>query len=169
MAAQLSYSYQMPQGIPGTIYDAGPHQIDSRANAEAVTGAMQLGMGVMQGDVPGKNVRRPATGDTLATFEGISMGGRVAQMTIEGEFAIRQHQTVGVMRWGRAWVRVESDIEIAYGEPVYLITTGVDAGLFTNDATGNLEINAMFIGGLGSSNVAPIELYNQSNQQGGTV
>ena len=169
MSIRTDYSYQARLGIPGTLYDISPHAIDSRQNAEDAAGVMRFGIGVMQGDTPGTNVRVPAAGDTLATFEGLSMGSQTFDMNMEGELKVRPHQTVGVLRWGRAWARVASGLTIKYGEPVFLIISGDDAGLLTNitgAAGSSIALNAMFIGGLGSGDTAPIEIYNQSNQGG---
>ena len=164
MNMRLDYSYQTRLGIPGTLFDISPHAIDSRQNAETTLGAMTFGIGVFQGDNPGVNVRKPIAGDTLLTFEGLSMGSQTFDMNMEGELKVRPQQTVGVMRWGRAWARVASGLTIQYGDPVFLITSGANAGLFTNISGTNLAIKAMFIGGLGTSDVAPIEIYNQKSE-----
>ena len=171
MNIRNDYGYQARLGLPGTLYDISPNAIDSRQNAETDLGVMKLGIGVMQGDTPGVNVRIPFAGDTIAAFEGLTMGSQTFDMDMDGQLKVRPQQTIGVLRWGRAWARVVPDLFVKYGDPVFLITDGEHAGLFTNeDAAGSLSmrINAMFIGGLGTSNVAPVEIYNQSNQ-GGTV
>ena len=164
MNLRLNYSYQTRLGIPGTLFDISPHAIDSRQNAETTLGAMMFGIGVMQGDNPGVNVRKPTAGDTLLVFEGLSMSSQTFDMNMEGELKVRPQQTIGVMRWGRAWARVDSGLTIQYGEPVFLITSGASAGLFTNIEGTNMAINAVFIGGLGTSDAAPIELYNQKSE-----
>ena len=164
MNMRLDYSYQAQLGIPGTLYDISPHAIDSRQNAEERAGAMRFGVGVMRGDAPGTDVRLPRAGDNLAVFEGVSIGSQTTDMDMQGDLKIRHRQTVGVMRWGRAWVRVAGGLSVRYGDPVFLIRNGADAGLFTNLAAGNLAVNAAFIGGLGTSDVAPIEIYNQKSE-----
>jgi hypothetical protein len=58
------------------------------------------------------------------------------------------------------WVCVPEELTIAYGEQVYLIPTGNTAGHFTNSATGNVAINAKFIGAAASGDIAPIEIFN---------
>ena len=161
---RMDYGFQTWLGMPGTLYDISPYAIDSRQNAEEVPGIMQFGIGVMQGDTPGANVRVPTEGDSLTAFEGVSMGSQTMDMNMDGELIIRPHQTIGVMRWGRAWVRVVPDTDIKYGDRVFLVRGGENAGLFTNIPANGLSINAMFIGGLGTSSVAPIELYNQSRE-----
>ena len=168
---QLNYSYQPPIGVPGSLYDLSPYAINSRSNGETAPGALKYGMGVVLGDTPGKNVNLPTDASTLAEFEGVAMTGFTDQMDMAGEVIILPQRTVGVLRWGRAWVRIEEGVvDIAYGDPVYLVIDGADAGLFTNDDGGgdNLAINAMFIGGLGTTSVAPVELYNQKNEAAAT-
>ena len=164
MAAQLSYKFQPPIGIAGSLVDLAPHAINSRTNAEATPGALKFGMGAVMGDNPGVNVAVPTSTSTLGEFEGVVMTGFTNEMDMAGAVNIKPLQTVGVLRWGRAWVRVEDGAAIAYGDPVFLITNGNNAGLFTNIATGNVAVNAMFIGGLGTTSIAPIELYNQKNE-----
>ena len=164
---QLSYNYQPPIGIAGSLYDISSHAINSRSNGETTPGVMRFGMGVVLGDTPGVNITLPSAATTLPEFEGISMTGFTNQMNMAGEVYVMPQQSIGVLRWGRAWVRIEEGAAPAYGDSVYLIIDGDDAGMFTNDDGGgdNLAINAMFIGGLGTSSIAPIELYNQKNEE----
>ena len=76
------------------------------------------------------------------------------------------------MRYGRIYGRVVDGVEIAYGDPVYLITSGDNAGMFTNSAssTGQEEegeaddtiaIKGRFLCGV-DSNIAIVELFNQA-------
>jgi hypothetical protein len=164
MSGQTSYGYTMPKGIAGSLVDLSPRAIDSRVNAETETGVMKFGMGAMQGDSPGNNVRVPATGMTRDPFEGVLMTGFTNEMNMAGRLAPAPLATVGVLRWGRPWVRVADGVSPAYGEDVYLITEGAERGCFTNVATGNLAVTGRFIGSLGTGNVAPVEIYNQKSQ-----
>jgi len=165
MLMRNNYGFQTQRGVPGTLYDMSPHTIDSRQNAEEVLGTMQFGVGVVKGDIPGSNVRLPQSGDTSDMFEGVSMGSQTSYMDMEGNFKVNPKQTIGLLRWGRPWVRVVADLTIQYGDPVYLVVSGDDRGLFTNEdgGTDTWAINATFVDGLGTSNVAPIQIYNQSN------
>jgi hypothetical protein len=52
MAAQLNYGYSTGKGIAGGIFDAYHYKIDSRVNEEA-NGVLQVGVGVVQGSIPG--------------------------------------------------------------------------------------------------------------------
>lgn len=165
MAAQTSYSYQTPRGVAGGLYDISPYAIDSRTNGEIVPGALMFGMGAVQGDVPGVTVAIPTAGDTGDAFEGIVLTGFTNQQNMLGEIQIYPQQTVGILRWGRAWARIAEGVTPAYGESLFLIIDGDEAGLFTTspgivDAE-NLAINGRFIGGAGTGAVAPVELYNQ--------
>ena len=162
MSGQLSYGYQTPKGIPGGLVDINAYSIDSRVNDEASPDVMKFGMGAMRGSVPGTNVLVPAAGMTAEEFEGVIMTGFTNQRNMAGDVMIHPLQTVGILRWGRAWVRVDPAVTPAYGDPLYLITAAGDTrGMFTNDPSGNLAINGRFIGGLGTGSVAPVVIYNQ--------
>ena len=163
MSGQLSYSYQTPKGVAGGLLDISPYAIDSRINGEEEYGALKFGMGAVQGDNPGVNVLIPSTSSAASDFEGVVLTGFTQMMNTEGAANIAPLQTVGILRWGRAWVRLADGITPVYGESLYLIKTGDDAGLFTNDSGGgaNFAVNGRFIGGLGSGDIAPVEIYNQ--------
>ena len=164
MSGQLTYTYQTPKGVAGALVDISPHSIDSRTNEETTVDAMLFGMGAMVGSNPGALVLKPTASMTANDFEGVVMTGYTQQMTMDGEVHVYPAQTVGVLRWGRAWARVVDGVTPEYGDPLFLVTDGADAGLFTNTdpGTGNgLAINGRFYGGLGNGNIAPVEIYNQ--------
>ena len=161
---RTNYSYQMPRGVAGSLYDLAPYAIVSRLNDETETGRMKYGMGAMQGTSPGATVAIPGQTSQAREFEGIVMTGFTTEMDMDGDVAIRHQQTVGMLRYGNAWARIPEGLEPLYGQNVFLITNGANAGLFTNVATGNMAINARFIGGRGTGNVAPVELFNQKNE-----
>jgi len=162
MSGQLSYSYQTPRGIAGSLYDLAPYAINSRLNAEDTPGALKYGMGAIIGDTPGVSVLAPGAAATPEQFEGIVMTGFTNQMNMQGEVNIYPQQTVGVLRYGNAWVRVAPDEEPEYGDSLYLIITGANAGMFSTIDT-NMPVMGRFIGGLGTGNIAPVELFNQKN------
>ena len=157
-----NYSYQMPRGVAGSLYDLAPYAIVSRLNDETAPGKMKFGMGAMQGSAPGASVAVATPGREPGDFEGIVMTGFTSEMDMDGEIGIRHRQTVGVLRYGNAWARIPESASPSYGEDAHLILEGPDAGLFTNEQTG-MPIKARFIGGRGTGSVAPIELYNQAN------
>jgi hypothetical protein len=153
--------YHQQAAVPGGLRDTSPHSIVARANGEATLGAVKFGMGVVQGSVPGTNTKLPVSGSTADMFEGVVMTS-VKQMDLQGVSALGETDTLGVLKWGRAWVRVKGGLTIAYGEQAYLVNDGDDAGLFTNDENGAFAVNGKFIGGVESGDIAPVELYNQS-------
>jgi len=161
MAVQTQYTYQPPRGVAGALIDISPYAIDSRNN-EAADGAMMFGMGAVKGTSPGVNVNVPTSTSTADQFEGVVMTSFTEQMDMAGDITLKKGKTVGILRWGRAWVRVPSGVTPAYGDAVYLVISGTDAGKFTNTSSAStIAINARFRDGLGSGNIAPIELYNQ--------
>ena len=167
MSMWTNYSQGMPAGSAGGFYDLSEHTVDSRTNAQT-DNTLKPGMGVVQGDKPGKNVKLPATGATAASFEGIVINDTNREMDMEGELIIRSKTTVGVMRRGRVWVRIADGVSPKYGDPVYLVINGAGLGCFktaadtTDSTTNTIEIKGRFIGEKDSSNIAPIELYNQN-------
>ena len=163
MSVQNSYGFSTPIGAPGGIVDLAPHAIDSFVNEEN-NGVLLPGMGVVYGTNPGKQVKKPVTGKTAATFAGVVVNGRTFERDLDGGLYIRKTAAVGVMRYGRIYARIKHGLTINYGDAVYLIvTTGDDAGLFTNVSTNNVAIKARFLGNVdAASDVAEIELFNQS-------
>jgi hypothetical protein len=167
--AQTSYHYQTPKGIAGGLYDLAPYSVDSRINGEAITGALKFGMGAVQGDVPGTDVKVPVAADTADKFEGLILTGGIQEMNMAGDLKLQPKQTVGVLRYGKAWARVTSGVTAQYGDPLYLINDGESAGLFTNDDEDSFAVNGRFIGLVDSSGIAPVEIYNQSSELTGGI
>lgn len=163
MSGQLSYTYQTPKGVAGGLFDISPYAIDSRVNGEDDASTMMFGMGVVQGANPGSDVLVPTEDSEASQFEGLVLTGFTNQMNTAGEVKIFPLQTVGILRWGKAWARVADGVTPAYGEPLYIILEGDDRGKFTNEETDNLAVNGKFIGGLGTGDIAPVEIYNQKN------
>lgn len=158
---QTSYNYTTPKGVAGSLYDLAPYQVESRVNGETAAGALKFGMGVVQGSAPGANVALPTSTATADKFEGLLLTGFTQEMDSAGDVTIRPKQTVGVLRYGKAWARVSKDTTASYGDKLYLVTSGDDAGTFTNDASGNLAVNGRFVGAVDSVGIAPVEIYNQ--------
>ena len=163
MSGQTTYDFRTPKGVAGALVDISPKSIDSRVNSETVVDKMLFGMGVVVGATPGVDVHVPTTASEAGDFEGVLLNGYTQQMTMNGDVHVYPKQTVGVLRWGRAWARVADGVEPVYNDPLYLIINGAEAGLFTNDDDGgaNLAINGRFYGGLGNGNIAPVEIHNQ--------
>lgn len=162
MSAQTRYGYSTPIGAAGGIVDLAPYAIDTFLNEEA-TGKLRFGVGVVHGSVPGTNVALPAAGATAAKFEGIVTNNLTTEFDMEGKLAVRNGASVGVMRYGRIYGRVAAGVKPAYGDPVYMIVSGDEAGCFTNAADGNVAIKARFLGGVDSTaQIAQIELFNMA-------
>lgn len=160
MSAQTVYSFSTPIGQAGGIYDLSPYAVDAFTN-EADNGVMKFGLGVVRGTKPGDNVNVPAAGATAATFEGIVTNRRTSENAILGGVDLRKGCTLGVMRYGRIYGRLATDEAPAYGDPVYLVVSGDDAGCFAKTSTDNVAIKARFLSGA-SDGIALIELFNQA-------
>lgn len=160
---QTNYSYQTPKGVAGGLYDISPYSVDSRINGETTADALKFGMGAVQGAAPGTDVKVPTDSDTADKFEGLVLTGFVQEMERDGDLKLQPKQTVGILRYGKAWARVVPGATVQYGDPLYLVNEGECAGLFTNDDDDGdtLAIKGRFIGPVDSSNIAPVEIYNQ--------
>lgn len=164
MSAQTRYGFRSPIGFAGGIYDLSPYAIDAFLNEEE-TGKMSFGIGVVTGDNAGAGIRLPKDGDTAATFEGITVNNRTTELDTEGKLSIKNGVSINVMRYGRVYVRVADGVEPKYGEAAYLITSGDEAGYFTNAADSSaIAVKARFIGTLDSTGaqIALVELFNQA-------
>lgn len=161
MSMWTNYTQSTPAGVAGGLYDLTDHVVDSRMNGESAT-ALKPGMGVVQGAVPGKAVKLPATGATAEKFEGIIMAD-VREMDAQGDVSVAAKSTVSVMHSGRIWVRIVDGVKPKYGDPVYLVINGAGLGCFKTaaDSANTLQFNARFLGEKDLSNIAPIELYAQ--------
>lgn len=158
MSAQTHYGYNSPMGAAGGIVDLAPYAIDTFLN-EAENGVMKFGVGVVQGSTPGTNVNLPSA--TTDKFEGIAVNNRTTEYDLEGNLAVRKGAALGVMRYGRVYGRVAEGVKPAYGDAVYLVATGDEAGCFTNVADGAIAVKARFLGTVDSTaQIAQIELFN---------
>ena len=160
MGVQTSYNFYTDRGVAGGLYDLGHHDVNSRRN-ECEDGVLKFGMGVVIGTLAGSQVKLPASGATVETFEGITVNGYSTEMDMAGEVALKNEATVGVLTHGKVWARIKDGITPKYGDKLYLITAGEEAGCFTN-ATGTniIEITGgRFVGTKGTGNVAPVELH----------
>jgi len=162
MSAQTRYGFTTPIGVAGGIYDLAPYEINTFLNEEE-TGVMSFGVGVVKGTAPGANVKLPAEGATAADFEGITVNNRTTEYGLDDKVRVRKGASMGVMRYGRIYGRVAADVEPEYGEAVYMVASGEEAGFFTNVASGNVAIKARFGGSVDPIHkVALIELFNQA-------
>lgn len=157
---QTSYSYNTPIGAAGGIVDLGPHFIVAFTN-EAATGALGFGMGCVTGSDAGKGVALPTSSSTAATFEGIITNRRTTELDLEGNLSLRNKCTVGVMRYGLIYALLAEGAAPSYGEAVYMVKSGDDAGKFTDSSTNNVAIKGRFLSAA-ENGVAIVELFNQS-------
>lgn len=159
MSAQTSYNYSMQIGAAGGIVDLAPYAIDTRINEED-TGTMKFGMAVCEGTTPGKTIAIPSA--TAAVFEGVTVNNRSTELDIDGNLAIRKNAAVGVMRYGRVYVRVSDGVTPAYGDNLYMITSGDEAGYFTNASADGTEVKGRFLSAVDSTaQIAMAELFMQ--------
>lgn len=157
---QLSYNYNTPIGAAGGIVDLAPHYIASFIN-EAATGALDFGVGVVQGTTVGAGVALPTADSTAAVFEGIVVNRRTTELDLEGNLYLRNKCALGVMRYGCIYAQLATGADPAYGEAVYMVKSGADAGKFTDSSTGTIAIKGRFLGGA-DNGVAIVELFNQA-------
>lgn len=157
MAAQMDYGYSMSKGVPGGKYDLSLDEVITRTNEEE-DGVLKFGMAVMVGTTPGATVKIPAPGATAEQIEGIVIHAANTEQDMKGNVVVLNNASVGVMRYGKVWARVAEGIEPAYGNPLYVVVSGDDAGTLSNaEGTGNVRIDGKFIGGA-ENGIAPVLL-----------
>lgn len=171
MSAQTAYKFSTPIGVAGGIVDIAPYAIDTFLNEED-TGNMKFGVGVVKGTKAGKEVKIPASGATAANFEGVTVNNLTTEYDMEGKINIRKAAAIGVMRYGRIYARVMTGITPAYGDGLYLVTTGDEAGYFSNAAATSgsngathtaIAVKGRFLGTVDAANgIAEVELFNQA-------
>lgn len=165
MSAQTSYNLRTAHGVAGGLYDLSVHTVDTRNN-EAADGKIKFGLGVVEGTVPGKNVTLPVAASTKAKFEGVVINSHAHEQDYKGDVTLRKSETVGVLTNGRIYVRIAEDTEPKYGDPLYLIKSGEEAGYFTNEeqSTGEstnkvvttIKLNGYFLGEKATDAIAPV-------------
>lgn len=159
MAVQTSYNWTTGKGIAGGLVDLTDHVIDSFINEED-TGVLKPGFGVMAGTIPGKQIKVFKTGGA-PVFEGVVNNNRTTEYDLDGHIRMLKGAGVGVVRRGRVWVRVPSGVTIAYGDGMFIIGAGDDAGKFTNtdNSSANPAVPGRFIGPA-ENGIAPAEIYH---------
>lgn len=159
MAVQTTYNWTTGRGIAGGLVDLTPHIIDTFANEEN-NGVLKPGMGVMAGTTAGKQIKVFKTGGT-PVFEGVVTNNRTTEYDLDGKIRMLKGAAVGVLRWGRVWVKVPSGVTVAYGDGLYIIGAGDNAGCFTNtdNSSANPAVPGRFIGPA-ENGIAPAEIYH---------
>lgn len=161
MSAQTSYRFGAPMGSAGGIVDLAPYEVDTFLNEEN-TGSLKFGVGVVKSATkPGVCVKLPGSTNVAADFEGIVVNNRTTEHGLEGGVAIRKGAACGVMRYGKIYGLLAADAAPAYGDDVYLVVSGTEAGCFTEDDTEGVAIAGKFRSAKDSTTgVAVIELFN---------
>ena len=154
MSAQTTYKFATPLGIAGGIVDVAPYAIDTFINEEN-TGVMGFGMGVVDGTTAGATIKLQTA--TTDVFEGVTVNSLTTELDMTGKVNILGKASIGVMRYGKVFVKLAANVAPAFGNPVFLVCTGADAGCFTNVSTGALAINARFVSAA-ANGIAAIEL-----------
>lgn len=158
MAVQMNYG-EPSRGIPGLLYDRANYEAVTRRNG-ADDGKMFFCLGVVQGAEPGKDITLPATGATVDKFEGVVMYSANTEMDDGGAVLLHKGQILDVCQSGKLWVQLVDSVEPAYGQPVYLVIAGDDAGKFTPTKGTNLAVKARFIGAA-QNGIAPAQFVEQ--------
>ncbi len=153
MAAQTKYGYATPSGVPGGLFDLAPYEVNTRTNEET-PGALKFGHGVVVGTSAGNGIKLPAAATDV--FEGVVVH-KAHELDASNAVSIAKGEALSIIRTGKVWVRVDGDV--AVNDKVYLSFAEGKVGLFTKTATGNIAINARFIGA-SEDGIAPIVLYN---------
>lgn len=164
MAAQTQYKFGSQLGAAGGIVDLAPYAIDTFLNEEE-TGKMVFGVGVVHGTTEGTHIKLPTASAAVTDFEGVTTNNRTTEYDLAGKVYIRENASIGVMKYGRIYARVKTGVEPAYGDSVYLVTSGDEAGYFSNASADGIAVKARFLKGvdtIANVQIAPIELFNQS-------
>lgn len=155
MGVQTSYNYGTSKGIAGGLYD-----ITSYENNTFITpGGIPFGSGVMKGATPGSDVKLPDADSTAEDFEGVVQNGFTTMQDMKGNAVPESGQSIGVLKQGKIWGIVGKAAVPAYDKPVYLITSGDEAGRFTTkeDTSTKIALPARFISGA-DNGIAPIRV-----------
>lgn len=155
MAAQMTYGYKTPSGVPGLIFDIAPYECNSRVSEENA-GIIKFGLGVVVGTAKGTGVKLPTAASD--NFEGVVVE-KAHELNKDGEVVIDNGEAFSVMRFGGVWARVDESVTIAPEDKAYLIVTGDKAGQFTNADSGNLDIHGEFITA-NEDGIAALRLFN---------
>lgn len=155
MAAQMTYGYKTPSGVPGLIFDIAPYECNSRVSEENA-GIIKFGLGVVVGTAKGTGVILPTA--TTDNFEGVVVE-KAHELGMDGKVTIDKGEAFSVMRFGGVWARVDESVTIAPGDKAYMICSGNKAGQFTNADTGNLDIHGEFITA-NEDGIAALRLFN---------
>lgn len=160
MSAQTSYKFSTPVGMAGGIVDLAPYAIDTFKNQEN-SGVMKFGMAVVKGTTAGEQVKLPVSGSSATDFEGVTVNNLTTEYDMEGAINIRKDVPIGVMRYGRVYVRLATGVTPTYGAAAYFVKTGGEEGCFTTSSSSTVAVKGRFLGIVGDG-IAELELFNQA-------
>ena len=147
MAAQLNYDYSTPKGVPGGKFDLAYDEIVTRMNEEE-NGAMKYGLAVVVGENAGTGVKLPTSSSTAKDFEGVTLHAANTEHNMSGKVEIKKDTSLGIIRKGHVWVRVDSGATPTYKAPAYVIVDkeAGEVGTFTDKETSGktVDIGATF-------------------------
>lgn len=152
--AQLEYGYSIPKGVAGGKVDLACDEVVTRLN-EAEDGKMKYGMGAVVGTSAGSSVKVPAAASDV--FEGVVLYLPNTEQDMNGKVVVKKDASLGIVKHGKVWVRLATDVTPTYGADVYVVATGTEAGYFTTASEGNIKTGAKF-GNLVDGSIAVIEL-----------
>ena len=163
MSAQTTYRYNTVPGAAGGIVDIAPYAIDTFLNEEN-NGVLKFGMAAVQGTKAGTEIKKPVAASTAAKFEGIVTNNRTTEYDLDGNLSIRKGASVGVMRYGRIYARIAPNVTPAYGDALYFVKSGDNAGCFTNTSGETaVAVKGRFLSTVDSTaQVAQVELFDQA-------
>lgn len=143
MAAQTTYSYSTPSGVPGGLLDINPYHTVSKLIEDASN--VKFGVGV----VKGTSDAQVKVGS--GTFVGVLVE-KAHELDKDNAVVIGKGESLTVLTKGGIWARVADDAEVAFGDDLYVGTDGVFA------KTGTTKLNGRFLGAA-EDGIAPIELF----------
>lgn len=155
MAAQMTYGYKTPSGVPGLIYDIAPYEANSKVS-ESNDGVIEFGFGVVEGTSKAYGVKLPAA--STDKFVGVVVE-KAHEQDASGKVTIAKGEAFSVMRFGGIWAKVDPAVTIAPGEAAYLICSGDNAGRFTNVSTDNIAVPGKFVTA-NEDGIAVLRLFN---------
>lgn len=154
MAAQLNYNYSTPKGVPGGKYDIAFDEVITRNNEEE-DGVLKYGMAVAIGTTAGSTVKVPASASD--TIEGIAIALPNTEQDMEGNVIVKKNRALSIMKKGNIWGRLADSVTPVCGAKAYVAVSGEDAGAFTTESSGTIDIGATF-GSASDNGIAVIVL-----------
>lgn len=160
MSAQTTYKFGTPVGVAGGIVDLAPYAIDTFLNEEN-DGVMEFGVAVVNGTASGKQVKLPVAASSA--IEGVTVNNLTTEYGLDGTINIKKGAAIGVMRYGRVYVKLATGATPAYGDPAYVVKSTAEFGYFTDSSSSTLAVKGRFLGIIDATNgIAEVELFNQA-------